>query len=372
MSKKRKARTPIQWKPTLVVEVPPPPPRLNPDAPSEVIRLSNGKEMLRHTRYCSKTHEHYELKVKNLGDLLALADYYEEEFLEDKTCNINLRAIAHMAPHLYELDQMIGMDRVKEQVMSLVLFFLQKLDNVNQDMLHTAVYGSPGVGKTRLIHILAGIMSSLGITKGSRVTFVRRADLIGQYLGQTAAKTRKALEEATPGILVLDEAYSLGDTEQRDSYSRECIDVINQHLSECKRNLVCIIAGYKEDLERRFFRTNAGLRRRFAFHFEMEDYNAPQLRQIFLQNLERSEWFLTDGAAPLSFFENNLCHFPHMGGDMELLFAKMKFEHGRRVFSRPLHEHRRLTKEDVEAGLASFLENRTEKKNDAPPPMMYT
>ena len=240
-------------------------------------------------------------------------------------------------------------------------------------MLHTTIYGGPGRGKTVLIYILANIFATLGITKGNRVTFVKRSDMIGQYLGQTAVKTRKVIEEAMPGILVIDEAYSLGDTEQRDSYSRECLDTLNQFLSEQKHNLICIVAGYKDDIEKRFFKTNPGLRRRFSIHFEIEDYKPSQLREIFLQGIKRLGWQIDEKAAPISFFEQNMANFPHMGGDMELLIGKMKMEHGRRVFSLPLYMHRMITREDIEAGMEKFLDNSMNNKKDDPPPfMMYT
>ena len=366
--RKRKI-TPIEWR----GKAPPPPPRPNPNAPDETIVLSNGTRMTRHVRYCSKTHENYELRIRTLSDLIALADYYKDHFDKKKTCNIELKTISLMAPHLYELNNMVGMEKIKDQVLGIVLFHLQKLDAMNYDMLHTTIYGGPGRGKTVLIYILANIFATLGITKGNRVTFVKRSDLIGQYLGQTAAKTRKVIEDAMPGILVIDEAYSLGDTEQRDSYSRECLDTLNQFLSEHKNNLICIVAGYKEDIENRFFKTNPGLRRRFSIHFEIEDYSAKQMRDIFLNGISRLGWQIDDKAAPLSFFEDNMYNFPHMGGDMETLIGKMKIEHGRRVFSLPLTMQRTITREDVEAGMEKFLENAVKKEKDDPPPfMMYT
>lgn len=370
-SKKRKY-TPIEWrsvssKPTI------PPPPFDKNAKDEEIVLTNYTILKKIMKYSNESYDHYEYSVEKLGDLLSLCDYFHQRFEHGKLSNINLYAIDRISPHIYELDKMIGMEAVKKQVLSLVLFFLQSLDDANQDMLHSVIYGAPGVGKTRLINILANIFASLGVTETAKVTFVKRADLVGQYLGQTAVKTKKVLDDARGGVLVIDEAYSLGDTEQRDSFSRESIDTINQYLSECKRDLICIIAGYREDLEKRFFKTNAGLKRRFAFHYEIPDYSASQLREIFVQNVKNHGWELSDNAAPPGFFEENLFHFEHNGGDMELLFAKAKYEHARRVFSGFLHERKILTREDMEAGLAKFMEsNGRKEKDDAPPPMMYT
>ncbi len=368
--RKRKI-TPIEW--SSKGKIPPPPPRENPNAPDETIVLSNGTEMIKHVRFCTRTHDNYEVKIKTLGDLIALADYYTSQFDKKKTCNIELKRISQMAPHLYELNSMIGMEKIKDQVLGIILFYLQRLDTTNHDMLHTTIYGGPGRGKTVLIYILANIFATLGITQGNRVTFVKRSDMIGQYLGQTAAKTKKVIEDAIPGILVIDEAYSLGDTEQRDSYSRECLDTLNQFLSEQKKNLICIVAGYKDDIEKRFFKTNPGLRRRFSIHFEIEDYKPSQLREIFLQGIKRLGWQIDDKAAHVSFFEENMDNFPHMGGDMETLIGKMKIEHGRRVFSLPIHMKRMITCDDIKAGMEKFLENAVKKEKEDPPPfMMYT
>ena len=119
---------------------------------------------------------------------------------------------------------------------------------------------------------------------------VKRADLIGKYLGHTAAKTQEVIDSCKGGVLFIDEAYSLGNAEGRDSFSKECIDTLNQNLSENKNNLLCIIAGYKESLEKCFFSYNEGLNRRFSFRYNIEPYSAEQLRDIFLCKLREIKW----------------------------------------------------------------------------------
>lgn len=354
---------------------PPPPPRpFDINAPDTCYVLTNKTILKKITKHSSETHDHYEYNIKSLEDLLSLADFFYDYNLlfSNKTTNIDFYKISRIEPHIYELNRLIGMEKVKEQVLSLVVFFLQSLDDCNHDMLHSVIYGNPGVGKTRLINILANIFACLGITKTRKVTFVKRADLIGQYLGQTAAKTKKVLDDARNGVLVIDEAYSLSEPEQRDSFSRECLDTLNQYLSECKRDIVCIIAGYKDDLENRFFKTNAGLKRRFAFHYEIPDYNAEQLYKIFVQNIVNNGWKLHKDALSSDFFEKHFQNFEHNGGSMELLFSKSKYEHARRVFSGFESEKKMLTRDDIEAGLEKFLENNGKKSKDEIPFMMYT
>jgi hypothetical protein len=110
-----------------------------------------------------------------------------------------------------------------------------------------------------------------------------------------------------------------------DSFSRECIDTLNQALSEEKADFICIIAGYKADLEDRFFKSNPGLERRFPFRISIGEYTAT--------------------------------HFRFNGGDMETLFTKTKFLHGRRVFGKRAAVKKMLTHEDVAAGIDAFLDN---------------
>ena len=104
--------------------------------------------------------------------------------------------------------------------------------------------------------------------------------MIAKYLGQTAMKTRNVLESARGGVLLIDEAYSLGHKENRDMYSKECIDTINQNLTERQGEFICIIAGYKDSVEKCFFSYNPGLHSRFTMRINMDEYEAGDLIKI--------------------------------------------------------------------------------------------
>jgi len=318
-----------------------------------------GKRIVRNEQRSSTYFVHYETEVKTIDDLIALDAFYMQGNVDKrKGSNIPFATIHRIIEPLKAIQQMVGLDDVKEQILSIVVFFLQQFEQGNKDMLHTVVYGGPGVGKTKFIGLLAELYAGLGVLPSNKVTVAKRADMVGQYLGQTAIKTRKLIDEAKGGVLLIDEAYSLGDREQRDSYSKECIDVINQALSEEKAELICIIAGYKEDLEQRFFRSNPGLERRFPFRINITDYKAVQLRDIFVQIVRSHGWDVEDNAAPIELFEENREHFRFNGGDMETLFTKTKFLHSLRVFGGiGGEEKKRFTREDIEAGLAAFLDN---------------
>lgn len=326
-----------------------------------VYTLSNGKTLrLNHDR-STQYYQMYETNVTTISDLIALDAFYLSGKVDKrKTSSIPFSTIHRIAEPLKKLDAMIGLEDAKLQVLSIVVYFLQKFNKTlasSSTMLHTVVYGGPGVGKTKLINILAEVYAGLGVLPSAKVTVAKRADMIGGYLGQTAMKTRTVIENAIGGVLLIDEAYALGDKEQRDSYSRECIDTINQALSEEKSELVCIIAGYKDDLDERFFKSNPGLERRFPFRISIGDYTAANLRDIFMQIVRDADWEIDDDAAPLSVFQDNRENFRFNGGDMETLFTKTKFLHSLRVFGSGPDVQRRLTCTDIKEGINVFLES---------------
>ena len=321
--------------------------------------LTTGKPLrLNHDR-SSLYYDMYETEVTTIADLIAIDAFYMCGLVDKrKGSSIPFSTIHRIVGPLRKLESMIGLGDAKRQVLSIIVYFLQQFQSVKgtDAMLHTAVYGGPGVGKTKLINILAEVYAGLGVLPTAKVTCAKRADMIGGFLGQTAIKTRKVIDGAKGGILLLDEAYALGDKEQRDSYSRECIDTLNQALSEEKSELVCIIAGYKEDLDERFFKSNPGLERRFPFRISISDYSASHLRDIFLQIVQESGWEMEDDAAHISIFEDNKEYFRFNGGDMETLFTKTKFLHSLRVFGSAPDEKKRLTRADMDAGISVFLE----------------
>jgi hypothetical protein len=161
--------------------------------------------------------------------------------------------------------------------------------------------------------------------------------------------------------MFIDEAYSLGHSEGRDSFSKECLDTLNQNLSE-RRDFLCIIAGYKDDLEKCFFKMNEGLRRRFTFRYDIEGYNAKELLDIFLLKLKNEGWTVDmDEMEKLEkLFTDNKNNFPNYGGDIETLFLNCKIVHSRRVLFDD--KKKRLSLEDIKKGIEYFLKHRKSKK----------
>ncbi len=291
--------------------------------------------------------------------------------LNGKRYSIDLKKLHDLRKPLFKLKEMIGMKKVKDTMIDVILYYIQRFEKGTSDMLHTIIEGPPGVGKTELGKILGKVFKSIGIIKSDRFTIATRADLIGEYLGHTAAKTQRVIDEAEGGVLFIDEAYSLGNEEKRDSFAKECIDTINLNLDKKKGNLIVIIAGYKEELEKSFFSYNPGLKRRFPFIFSIDGYDAEELKDIFLKKVSESQWNINtdnlDNVKLTKFFKDNKSKFPHFGGDMETLFQACKFVHSKRVLGKHPKHRRKLTEDDIYKGLDKFKDMRKKKKESGLP-----
>ena len=359
--------------------------------PDEVWHLGSSLTLRRITSECTPQCDYYDVIPKTINDLIILGQFYlHPHFRARRASNIDFKLFYRLATPLRSLEELIGLHDIKEQIFYQIMFYVQHLDTHNEDFMHTCIEGPPGCGKTRLIKILAEIYAVLEMlvpaaataatvataataataaaaataatvtsvknreVARQKVMFAARSDLIGRYLGETAIKTRAVLERARGGILVIDETYSLGSAEGRDSFSKECIDTLNQFLSEERRSIICIIAGYKDSLQSCFFNMNPGLERRFPHRFKIPDPTPSDLGAIFESIVKQHRWSVAETIGT-PFFEKNKVYWKFGGGDMEQLFHKVKLAHGHRVFSQRLVEKKRITMVDVEAGMVLFL-----------------
>ncbi len=302
-------------------------------------------------------------EINCLLDLIELGKIYDST----KRYNVDLKILFGLVGPLTELNNMIGMDTVKQDMVDHILFKIQNFDGTNQDMMHTVIQGPPGVGKTEVAKIIGKIYLAMGILKNNKFIKARRSDLIAGYLGQTAIATQKMIDSANGGILFIDEVYSLGNAEKRDSFAKECIDTINENLTEKKTDFICIVAGYKEEIDSCFFAFNSGLERRFPIRFTIEPYKPEDLYLIFKKKVYDFGWTLDDSVT-VNFFKDNIEHFKFFGGDMEILFGRCKRAHSRRVFASKDVDKKVLNIVDLKRGFESFKAHRkTEKveENDA-------
>ena len=296
-------------------------------------------------------------EINSLGDLIQLiTDYPLKEEIE---YNINMKLIHQISEPLQELNKMIGMKELKNNIVDQIIYFMQELHiikNKNQDFMHTVIYGPPGTGKTEIAKIIGKIFSKMGVLKNNKFVKATRSDLIAGYLGQTAIKTQTLIKKCLGGVLFIDEAYSLGNSEKGDSFAKECIDTLCESLSKHKDSIMVIIAGYEKELDKCFFAYNQGLNSRFPWRFKTDDYDAHDLNLIFKKKIYDAEWSLKNDIKD-EWFEKNMCYFKYYGRDMETLFSKTKIAHSRRVFCKDKNTKTIVIMEDLEKGMNLFLKN---------------
>jgi len=346
-------------------------------------------------------------EINTLEDLLEFIDKNPVE--KNVQYNIQLQNLHNIREHLEELTKIVGMQSLKKNIVEQILYFVQefhKKDNnskpnsnlliKNQDFLHTILCGPPGTGKTEIAKLIGKMYSKLGILSKGTFKKVTRSDLVAGYLGQTAIKTKEVIEESLGGVLFIDEAYSLGNSEKRDSFSKECIDTLCEAMSDHKDNLMVIIAGYEEEIRDCLFSYNQGLESRFTWRFQTDEYSAEELYLIFLKKVKDIGWsILEETTSQVSteqvsteqvsteqvstnrvlkkkkqekidvyWFEKNKHYFKYYGRDIETLLSRIKIAHSKRVFGKEEEMKTKISYQDIEKGLEMFLKNLDHKKRD--------
>jgi len=311
-----------------------------------------------------KEYINIDTEINNIDDLLKLIDTYKTD--PSIKYNINMKALHNIKEPLEELQHMVGMKELKNNIVDQILYFVQELHkNVKQtgDFMHSVIYGPPGTGKTEIAKIMGKIYCKLGVLSTGVFYKVTRCDLIAGYLGQTALKTKDAIKAAMGGVLFIDEAYSLGSSDKRDSFAKECIDTLCEALSDNKADLMVIIAGYENELKECFFDYNQGLDSRFTWRFKTDEYSFEDLYQIFLKKVKEIGWIIDDNSGITSeWFKNNKDYFKFYGRDIETILAKTKIAHSKRVFCKPENEKKKLNLKDLENGFKIYLNNENVKK----------
>jgi probable Rubsico expression protein CbbX len=202
-----------------------------------------------------------------------------------------------------ELDRdLVGLAPVKQRIRDIAALLV--IDKLRAGLglasqapsLHMCFTGNPGTGKTTVALRMAEILHRLGYVRKGHVVAVTRDDLVGQYIGHTAPKTREVLKKAMGGVLFIDEAYYLYRPENERDYGQEAIEILLQVMENQRDDLVVILAGYKDRMDT-FFQSNPGLSSRIAHHLDFPDYSVDELQQIAQRMLDGAHYRFGPGAA---------------------------------------------------------------------------
>ena len=304
----------------------------------------------------------FEGPLASLSDLITLS---KEGIMYS---NIDVTKLIAIQKELIELQAMIGLDDIKKTIFEQLVFYLQHMHLGSEMYLNTVIYGPPGTGKTTVAKLLGRMFSKLkvitlpdgyeyeeGEEEEGIFEVARRDDLVGEYLGSTAVKTQEFLQMCIGGVVFIDEVYSLGNKDGGDSFSKEAIDTINLFLSENRDHFMMIVAGYKDEINQCFFKSNEGLRRRFMWFHTIEPYSHEQLRDIFISKLGQSGWKCTEDV-PQTVLQSISAHpklFVDNAGSIENFITLLKIKHSNRVVLLDEKIKKIITSEDIQTTIKS-------------------
>jgi probable Rubsico expression protein CbbX len=213
-----------------------------------------------------------------------------------------LQADSDIATPIAELERdLVGLAPVKQRIREIAAFLLVARAREQVGLvagpptLHMSFTGNPGTGKTTVALRMASILHRLGYVRKGHLVSVTRDDLVGQYIGHTAPKTKEVLKRAMGGVLFIDEAYYLHRPENEKDYGQEAIEILLQVMENQREDLVVILAGYRDRMER-FYSSNPGFRSRIAHHIDFPDYDDGELLTIAEVIAEESQYRLSPQA----------------------------------------------------------------------------
>ena len=213
---------------------------------------------------------------------------------EERETNLRIQEINQ------EIDSLIGLHKVKKLIYEVQAFISIQMRRREEQLatdplvLHMIFKGNPGTGKTTIARLIARLFKEMGVLQKGHLVEVERADLVGEYIGHTAQKTREQIRRALGGVLFIDEAYSLTRGGERD-FGKESIDTLVRGMEEYKSEFVLILAGYREEMNS-FIRSNPGLKSRFPIIIDFPDYTLDELMKIADLMLSQRQYCLSSDA----------------------------------------------------------------------------
>ena len=241
--------------------------------------------------------------ILNQSELIDIKDCYVQTGIQSilGTLDQELVGLKDVKNRVREISSVLLFDRIRE---------IQELSTL-QTSLHMAFTGRPGTGKTSVAYKIALVLRSLGYLTKGHITNVTREDLVGQYVGHTAPKTREQLQRAQGGILFIDEAHHLYKPDNERDYGSEAIELLLQVMENQRDDLIMIFAGGKDKIDK-FFNSNPGISSRIGNHVDFKDYDVPDLCDItkFLLHNENRYKFTDEALEILTFYIKQLVSFP--------------------------------------------------------------
>ncbi len=248
--------------------------------------------------------------------------------------------------------ELVGLKPVKTRIREIAALLL--VDRLRRQLglttdtptLHMSFTGNPGTGKTTVALRMAEILHRLGYVRQGHLVAVTRDDLVGQYIGHTAPKTKEVLKRAMGGVLFIDEAYYLYRPENERDYGQESIEILLQVMENNRDDLVVILAGYKDKMDR-FFLSNPGMRSRIAHHLDFPDYAAEELMGIASLMLEQVQYrFSPQAEAAFQDYIRRRMRMPHFANARSIRNAldRARLRQANRLFARA---DGHLTKRDL-------------------------
>ena len=268
---------------------------------------------------------------------------------------------SQVEPVLQELDdELVGLAPVKQRIRDIAaLLVIDRLRlgvglQAQAPSLHMCFTGNPGTGKTTVAMRMAQILHRLGYCRKGHLIAVTRDDLVGQYIGHTAPKTKEVLKKAMGGVLFIDEAYYLYRPENERDYGQEAIEILLQVMENQRDDLVVILAGYKDRMDT-FFQSNPGMSSRIAHHIAFPDYSGAELGQIAQHMLTQMNYRF--GAGTAAVFDDYLARRlqqPHFANARSVRNAldRARLRQASRLFA---ERDRELTAEDLSTLLPADL-----------------
>jgi probable Rubsico expression protein CbbX len=220
-------------------------------------------------------------------DTVSLAEERSAAGIDDlfNALDIELVGLLPVKKKVEEIGSLLLVDRARQR------FGL----SASRPNLHMCFTGAPGTGKTTVAVMMADLLRRLGYLPKGHLVHAMRDDLVGEYIGHTAPKTKAVLDRAMGGVLFIDEAYTLFRAEDSKDYGQECVDILMQVMENDRDKLVVILAGYKDRMDR-FFESNPGMSSRIAHHLDFAEYEIEELLAIGQLMINRSSYYLSDEA----------------------------------------------------------------------------